>query len=498
MGQEWERRVYFTPSHSPRLSPHSSVPICLGRESGRIFSYNARTQLELTQNSIQKGLFMGENLSELLKLTGQTPLTKRFSALIEALPNDDHRGGHLQFVPGRIEVLGKHTDYAGGVSLTCASSKGIAAVVSPHDGQSLIVEDLARSLSIELPFSSPAPINGASWSIYPSTVLNRMIRHFGEPQSGVRIVMESDLPAASGMSSSSALVITVLLALLKGGEMSVARAALTSRTELAAFAGALESGADFGDFSGDAGVGTRGGSQDHTAIFLSRPGGLGLYTYAPIEMLQTVRFPEDYTFVIGGSGVKARKTGEARERYNSASLRAHEVAKAWSEDTEENCETMGEMILSPSFDRDALRHCIRDEDLWNRYQQFEKECDLIIPRAIQALVARDWSTFSAVTDRSQNMAEEWLGNQTKETSDLARLARELGAKGANGFGAGFGGAVWALVSNGSANAFQSDWKEAYLCLHPSRESQAVFFKDTPSAGCWTLGGASYPVLDLMS
>ena len=441
-------------------------------------------------------MVMGENLSELLKLMGQTQLTKRFSALIGALPNDDHRGGHLQFVPGRIEVLGKHTDYAGGVSLTCASSKGIAAVVSRHDGQSLIVEDLARSLSIELPFSNPAPIDDASWSIYASTVLNRMIKHFGEPESGVRIVMESDLPGASGMSSSSALVITVLLALLKGGEMSAARAALTSRTELAAFAGAIESGADFRDFPGGAGVGTRGGSEDHTAIFMSQPGELGLNIYAPIEALQTVHFPEDHTFVIGGSGVKAKKTGHARERYNLASFRASEVAMAWSEDADEDCKTMGEMMLSPSFDRETLRHCIRDEDLWNRYQQFEMECDLVIPRAIQALVARDWSTFSAVTDRSQKMAEEWLGNQTPETSDLARLAKELGARGANGFGAGFGGAVWALVPNESASAFQAEWKEAYLKLHPSRARHAVFFKDTPSAGCWTLGGASYPVLDM--
>ncbi len=445
---------------------------------------------------MHKGRFMGENLSELLQLIGQTKLTKRFSALIEALPNDNHRGGHLQFVPGRIEVLGKHTDYAGGVSLTCASSRGIVAVVSRHDGQSLIIEDLARSLSIELPFSNPAPIDDASWSIYPSTVLNRMIRHFGEPESGVRIVMESDLPGASGMSSSSALVISVLLALLKSGDVSAARAALMSRTEFAEFAGAMESGADFRDFEGDAGVGTRGGSEDHTAIFLSRPGRLGLYTYAPIEALQAVQFPEDHTFVIGVSGVKAKKTGEARQRYNLASLRASDVAKVWSEDADEDCKTMGEMLLSPSFDREALRHCIRDEDLWNRYQQFETECDLVIPRAIQALVARDWSTFSVVTDRSQKMAEEWLGNQTRETSDLARLARQLGAKGANGFGAGFGGAVWALVSTESANVFQSAWREAYLGLYPSRASQAVFFKDTPSAGCWTLGGASYPALDM--
>jgi len=444
---------------------------------------------------LKRGL-MRENLSELLKLMGQTPLTKRFSALVEALPTGDHRGGHLQFVPGRIEVVGKHTDYAGGVSLTCASSRGIAAVVSHHDGQSLIIEDLARSLSIELPFNNPAPIEGASWSIYPSTVLNRMIRHFGKPESGVRIVMESDLPSASGMSSSSALVITVLLALLKAGEMSAARAALTSRTELAAFAGAIESGADFRDFAGDAGVGTRGGSEDHTAIFMSQPGELGLNIYAPIEALQTVHFPEDHTFVIGGSGVKAKKTGHARERYNLASFRASEVAMAWSEDADEDCKTMGEMMLSPSFDRETLRHCIRDEDLWNRYQQFEMECDLVIPRAIQALVARDWSTFSSVTDRSQKMAEEWLGNQTPETSDLARLAKELGARGANGFGAGFGGAVWALVPNESASAFQAEWKEAYLKLHPSRARHAVFFKDTPSAGCWTLGGASYPVLDM--
>jgi mevalonate kinase len=54
---------------------------------------------------------------------------------------------------------------------------------------------------------------------------------------------------------------------------------------------------------------------------------------------------------------------------------------------------------------------------------------------------------------SQRHAEALLQNQVPETVTLAALARECGAHGATSFGAGFGGGVWALVSNGDVAAF---------------------------------------------
>ena len=67
---------------------------------------------------------------------------------------------------------------------------------------------------------------------------------------------------------------------------------------------------------------------------------------------------------------------------------------------------------------------------------------------------------------SHRTADQALGNQIPETNRLQSLARELGAPAASGFGAGFGGSVWALVPTVDADAFAASWLERYLAEYP--------------------------------
>jgi len=388
---------------------------------------------------------------------------------------------HALWVPGRIEVLGKHTDYAGGDSLTCASSHGMAAFVSRHPGRSLIIDDAARNQRVELPYDNLRI--QASWTRYPCTVLARVMSHFGQPAHGIRIVMHSDLPSASGMSSSSVLVVTVLLALL--GEAGYADLPFASRQEVAGFAGAIESGADWKDLPGDDGVGTHGGSQDHTAILCSREGMLSLFGYQPIRCHERVRLPDSVAFVIAGSGVKARKTGEALTAYNRVSWRAAEVARLYSEDLDEYYPHLGAMMAAPHFDLESARWAIVDDDLWDRFQQFEREIDHVLPSAVRAVRAEDWRLLGEVTAESQRMAAQWLHNQIPETEALVRGALHAGAWAASSFGAGFGGAVWALVDRSRQEAFTADWRKAYATDQPQRAGSMVILSDEPGIPAWT-------------
>lgn len=378
-------------------------------------------------------------------------------------------------------MLGKHTDYAGGDSLTCASTHGMAAFILVHDRPSLIIEDASRNQRVELLYEDPR--QQASWTRYPCTVLKRFLRHFGTPSQGVRVILHSDLPSASGMSSSSALVTAILLALL--GSIEADRLPFESREDLAGFAGAIESGADWQDLQGDEGVGTRGGSQDHTAILCSKEGMLSLFGYQPIRCHDRIPLPEDVSFVVSGSGVKARKTGEAKHAYNRASERAQNVARLYSEDLDEYYPHMGAMMAAPHFDRESLRWAIPDDDLWDRYQQFEREVDHVLPTAVRAIREGDWASFGAATAESQTMAADWLHNQVPETEALVQCALDLGALGASSFGAGFGGAVWALVPSESADVFASRWREAYAERHPYRAQDMVMLQDRPGAPAWS-------------
>ena len=102
-----------------------------------------------------------------------------------------------------------------------------------------------------------------------------------------------------------------------------------AREDLAGYLGTIENGQSFGSLIGGKGVGTFGGSQDHTAILCCQPGQLSQYSFCPVRCEGMIALPGDYIFCIGVSGVSADKTGGALEKYNRVSQLASEVLAIW-------------------------------------------------------------------------------------------------------------------------------------------------------------------------
>merc|ERR1740138_2033395 len=93
---------------------------------------------------------------------------------------------------------------------------------------------------------------------------------------------------------------------------------LRTDEELYSYLGFIENGQDSGAvLVGDKGVGTFGGSEDHTAIMSSESGKLKLFSYCPTKHEGTFSFPSDLAFVVAVSGALAEKTGEAMADYNN-------------------------------------------------------------------------------------------------------------------------------------------------------------------------------------
>ena len=116
------------------------------------------------------------------------------------------------FVPGRLEVLGKHTDYAGGRSLLAAVDRGITVTLDDAD-HGLTATTTAIPGELALTAGAPTGLPAGHWGGYVQTVIDRLTLNFGELRPA-RIEIDSDLPLASGMSSSSALVVGTALALI--------------------------------------------------------------------------------------------------------------------------------------------------------------------------------------------------------------------------------------------------------------------------------------------
>ena len=359
---------------------------------------------------------------------------------------------HWYHVPGRVELVGKHVDYGGGRSLTCATRQGLRVRAQALAEPIVRVRSQGKTDPVLLPLSAHAEASHGHWSNYIAAAVRRLARDFPGMDTGVELEIASTLPESAGLSSSSALVVAAAMALTDLNHLSDRAdwsAVLPDTLSFAEYCGAMESGAPFGHFGGDAGVGSRGGAQDHVAILASRPGQIGCFSYLPARCAGYTPWPDTHVLVIAHSGVEAGKTTNARAAFNrlSDALRS----------TESNC---------PEY---RIRR-----------EQFVEECTVIVPGVAAALAACDWITLGALVDRSQFLAEAVLGNQVPETVLLQRLARELGAIAASAFGAGFGGAVWAMVRADDAERFSQQWRTRYLERFPDRAADCRVLTTKPS------------------
>lgn len=408
---------------------------------------------------------------------------ERTARLLSAAANELGKQPHAAWwVPGRVEVLGKHTDYAGGLVLNCATDVGMMVVACPRTDNLVTVTSAGRRLELPLQASSE-PVSG--WGTYVATVVRRLAKHFPHMTTGADIAIAANLPAASGMSSSSAVVIGMHHALAYINnlhERADYRAAITSPDDLVVYLGCHENGASFRNLTGDQGVGTAGGSQDHAAIVRSRAHALNIWNFAPLHLQDTVTWPKNLSLSVAVSGILAEKTSNAREGFNRISSRAKGATAAWNKARGRNDANLGSALAVASANE--VLSTITDADLRQRAEQMIFESQTIIPAAVTALKAGDFAAFGAQVAHSQRLAETHLGNQVPETIDLVRLALEHGAVAASAFGAGFGGSVWAAFKENDNRS--NAWLEAYRRVHPHVASSASLHTVHPGPGCTPL------------
>jgi galactokinase len=390
-----------------------------------------------------------------------------------------------------VELFGKHTDYAGGQSLLCVVERGFVVRAARRRDHRVRAIDVTHDERCDTSLD-PGADEIPGWPHYVATVARRLARNFPHAQSGVDLAFASDLPVAAGMSSSSALMIAVFVSLAKTNDLRSSeefRREIFSREELAHYLGCIENGQSFRSFEGDAGVGTFGGSQDHVAIMSSEAGRVLQYSFSPLRREAAYDLPPTHTFVVASSGVVAEKTAGARDAYNRAARMVGVLLDEWNLRMGRDDSTLAEALRSDRGAPAAMRQLAAagtegfdGASLVRRLDQFLLESFELVPAAAAALGRGAVADLGPLSARSQQAAEEWLGNQVPETIALAGQARALGAAAASAFGAGFGGSVWALVAASEATGFAQTWAAEYRRAHPEAARQAAFFVSPAGPG----------------
>ncbi|MHC4706510.1 MAG: galactokinase family protein [Planctomycetota bacterium] len=398
------------------------------------------------------------------------------------------------FVPGRIEVLGKHTDYAGGHSIIAATEKGFCIVAVQRRDTTLQILDVRCAEKVEFQIDKQLQPRTGHWSNYPMTVARRIAKNFPGPLYGADITFASDLPPAAGMAASSAMIVGFFLVLSAANNLPSRReyrGNITDPTDLATYLATIENGQTFGTLVGDKGVGTFGGSEDHTAILCCRAGVLSQYRYCCVQFERDIEFPSGHIFAVASSGVVAEKTGAAMQEYNRLSNMCRRIVEIWNKATGRADPNLAAAIASAPNAADRLQDVLRNDqsnsqELLKRFEHFLAESEHIIPAAAGALATGDLPEFARGVARSQHLAETLLGNQVPETIFLARSALELSAVAASAFGAGFGGSVWALSEAQGAEEFLKEWSAIYEKHFPKPAANARFFLTRPGPAAFEL------------
>lgn len=439
------------------------------------------------------------------------------STLIDQLPPHLFKPSHTFFcrVPGRVNLIGEHTDYNGFSVLPITIKKEIYCACSPRKDSEvhLFNEDARFQTKSFLNCSNIQPSPVGSWDNYVKAGIIALNKKFNVKNfPGFNLFIKSTLPIATGLSSSSALVITASLAYLKvlGKELGKD----ISRLELAEL---LAEGEHF--------VGTRGGGMDQTVILNGEEGHACKIDFFPIRTALIPLF-DDYQFVICDSTIRAKKTGDCLNRYNAGprlcSLICAIIERYLQKEYDHYVEIKrlsdlwtGNFCLSSQEILDYAEqaipkeyislkeiasllslspHEIREQWLGN-IEEPEKGFPLRarirhvitehkrVELCRDALLAHDVYTFGKLMNESHYSCANDYEISIPELDILTQLARKYGAIGSRLTGAGFGGCTVNLVPTEKVDYFMENIEKHYYQKYLGLSSaQGMFIAETcPSA-----------------
>ncbi len=351
------------------------------------------------------------------------------------------------FAPGRVNLIGEHTDYNGLPVFPIAIDRGVHIEFRvTDDGVVRLRSPLARFDPFA--FQLKRPIEAAEqgdWSNYVRAAARGLLEHGVRLRRGIAGTVTGDVPIASGLSSSSALVVASALALLKANGVAVggARPAGSLAGQAARAVSPLELAALMA--RAERFVGLEGGGMDQAACLHGREGHALRIEFEPLRVTP-VAVPEGWRWVVASSLVRAEKSGGARAAYNERARQCREALGV-----------MGRSTVAPPTYRDLaavddlgglLRHARRAlaPVLFRRFRHVVTEGRRV---ALAEVAMRDGDRrrFGDLMVRSHESLRDDYEVSTGELDAIVQVAVGAGAAGARLTGAGFGGCAVVLCDD---------------------------------------------------
>ena len=318
------------------------------------------------------------------------------------------------YAPGRVELLGNHTDYNQGVVLAAAIDRGLTVSGSSRDDDVISLRASAPHARLEVGLGQLRPQTGQRWANYPLGVVHEFQRA-GYAIAGFDAEISGDVPSGAGLSSSAALEVATAGLLMQLNDLQI------DPLEVAKLCQRAEN-----EF-----VGVRSGLLDQATSVFGRADHL-VYIDFQTEEIRTVPFPPNFALVIADSGTKhnlLQSQYNTRREECAAAAKALRVASLREITPDQLAQNRSS--LEPVLFKRALHVTGENARVW---------------RAVDALQAGDATTVGELMNASHESSRTNFENSTPELDELTEVARAIpGVLGSRLTGGGFGGGTVTLV-----------------------------------------------------
>jgi galactokinase len=342
----------------------------------------------------------------------------------------------LFYAPGRVNLIGEHTDYNEGFVLPMAIDKGTTAAIAARSDRILRVTSLNLAASIEFTIDQPGCGRSGNWSDYVEGIVAALLAK-GAPLVGADVALESDVSIGGGLSSSAALEMALGMALLSAANIPVEKLSL----------------AQAGQVAEHCHVGIHSGIMDQFTSIFARKDHAILLDCRSLEARQIPLRLHEYKIVICDSRVR------------------HALASSEYNQRRKDCES-GVALL-----RDSLKEILALRDVTSA--QFETNCSLLPEpvkrrcrhvirenertlKAAEALAAGNVIEMGRLMSASHHSLRMDYEVSCSELDLLVELAEaQPGVLGARMTGGGFGGCTVNLVERCRMDAFLNNVSRDY-------------------------------------
>ncbi len=345
----------------------------------------------------------------------------------------DAKGVNVYFAPGRVNLIGEHTDYNGGHVFPCALTIGTYAAVKKRDDRVLrfYSVNFPDKGVIETSLDDMRPKADDSWTAYPKGVIWAMLGRGLDIPAGLDMVVYGTIPAGSGLSSSASLEVLT-------GEAVRDIFGLTelSNTDLAII----------GQYSENNYNGMNCGIMDQFASAMGRKNNAIFldtatleFEYAPIEL-------KDACIIITNSNVKHSLVGSD---YNTRRAECEEALAELKKVVD--IKTLGDLDEA-TFE--ANKQAISKDNCRARAKHAVYENRRTI-RAVEALKNGDIEAFGRLMNEAHTSMSVDYAASCPEVDILAETAWKIdGVLGSRITGGGFGGCTVSIVLNDAVEKFK--------------------------------------------